>query len=105
MVLRDGLLLIGLGVAIGLPLSLAAGRISASLLYGVKPNDPLTFVLTIAVLLAIGVLAAFIPARRAAAVEPIEELRPERGLSGDVCLIRSRDRKGAVLGWRQGSPY
>lgn len=77
MVLRDGLLLIGLGVAIGLPLSLAAGRISASLLYGVKPNDPLTFVLTIAVLLAIGVLAAFLPARRAAAVEPIEALRHE----------------------------
>ena len=77
MVLRDGLLLIGLGVAIGLPLSLAAGRISASLLYGVKPNDPLTFVLTIAVLLAIGILAAFLPARRAAAVEPIEALRHE----------------------------
>jgi predicted permease len=77
MVLRDGLLLIALGVAIGLPLSLAAGRISASLLYGVKPNDPLTFVLTVAVLLAIGILAAFLPARRAAAVEPIEALRHE----------------------------
>jgi len=77
MVLRDGLLLILLGVAIGLPLSLAAGRISASLLYGIKPNDPLAFVSTIAVLLAIGVLAAFLPARRAAAVEPVEALRHE----------------------------
>jgi predicted permease len=77
MVLRDGLLLIALGVAIGLPLSLAAGRISASLLYGVKPNDPLTFVLTIGVLLGVGVLAAFLPARRAAAVEPVEALRHE----------------------------
>jgi predicted permease len=77
MVLRDGLLLIAVGVAIGLPLSLVAGRISASLLYGIKPNDPLTFALTIAVLLGIGVLAAFIPARRAAAVEPIEALRHE----------------------------
>jgi predicted permease len=75
MVLREGLLLIALGVAIGLPLSLAVGRISASLLYGVKPNDPLTFVLTIAVLLGTGVLTAFLPARRAAAVEPIEALR------------------------------
>ena len=77
MVLRDGLLLIALGVAIGLPFALAAGRISASLLYGIKPNDPLTFGLTIAVLLAIGVLAAFLPARRAAAVEPVEALRHE----------------------------
>jgi len=77
MVLRDGLLLIALGVAIGLPLSLAAGRISASLLYGVKSNDPPTFVLTIAVLLGVGVLAACVPARRAAAVEPVEALRHE----------------------------
>jgi predicted permease len=77
MVLRDGLVLIALGVAIGLPLSLATGRISASLLYGIKPNDPLTLVLTIAALLAIGVLAAFLPARRAATVQPIEALRHE----------------------------
>jgi ABC-type antimicrobial peptide transport system permease subunit len=77
MVLREGLLLIALGVAIGLPLSLAAGRIGASLLYGIKPNDPLSFGLTIAMLLAIGVLAAFLPARRAAAVEPNQALRHE----------------------------
>jgi len=77
MVLRDGLLMIAIGLAIGLPLSLATGRISASLLYGIKPNDPLAFVLTISVLLAIGVLAAYLPARRAAAVEPLEALRHE----------------------------
>ncbi|HXM40048.1 MAG TPA: FtsX-like permease family protein [Bryobacteraceae bacterium] len=77
MVLRDGLLPIALGVAIGLPLSFAAARISASLLYGIKPNDPPIFILTVAVLLVVGVLAAFLPARRAAAVEPIEALRHE----------------------------
>jgi len=77
MVLRDGLLLIAFGVAIGLPLSLAAARVSASLLYGVEPNDPLTFAITIAVLLAIGILAALLPARRAAAVAPIKALRHE----------------------------
>jgi ABC-type antimicrobial peptide transport system permease subunit len=77
MVLRDGLLLVALGVAIGLPLSLAAGRMAASLLYGVGPNDPLTLTMTITVLLAAGVLAAFLPARRAAAVQPMEALRHE----------------------------
>ena len=77
MVLRGGALLIALGVAIGLPISLAAGRISASLLYGIKPNDPVTIGLTIGVLLGIGVLAAFLPARRAAAIQPVEALRHE----------------------------
>ena len=77
MVLRDGLWLIGLGAAIGLPLSLAASRITASLLYGIKPNDPLAFILTLAVLLAVGILAAFLPAHRAAAVEPVDALRHE----------------------------
>ena len=64
-------------MAIGLPLSLAAGRISAALLYGVKPNDPPNILRTVAVLLAIGVLPAFLAARRAAAIEPIEALRRE----------------------------
>jgi predicted permease len=77
MILRDGLLLIAVGAAIGLPLSIAAGRIGASLLYGVKPNDPVAFVLTVTVLVSIGVLAALLPARRAAAVEPIVALRHE----------------------------
>ncbi|MGD0365456.1 MAG: ABC transporter permease [Bryobacteraceae bacterium] len=77
MVLRDGLLLIALGAAIGLPVSFAAVRLSASLLYGIKPNDPLAFGLTVAALLASGALAAFIPARRAASVEPVEALRHE----------------------------
>jgi ABC-type antimicrobial peptide transport system permease subunit len=77
MVLRDGLWLIGLGAVIGLPLSLAASRITASLLYGIKPNDPLAFILTLAVLLVVGILAAFLPAHRAAAVEPVDALRHE----------------------------
>src|SRR5579862_1609173 len=72
MVLRDGLLLIAAGVVIGLPLSVAAGRISASLLYDVKPNNPSTLAFTVTVLLAMGLLAAWLPARRAAAVEPVE---------------------------------
>jgi len=75
MVLRDGLLLIALGIAIGLPLALASARVTASLLYGVKPNDPATILAAVSVLSLAGLLAALVPARRAAAVEPIEALR------------------------------
>jgi len=74
-VLRDGLLLIAAGVVIGLPLSVAAGRLSSSLLYGIRHGDPLASVLTVAVLLVIGIVSAFIPARRAASIEPLEALR------------------------------
>ena len=77
MVLREALLLIGLGMVIGLPLSAAAGKLSASLLYGIRPSDPLTLALTAAALLVTGVMAAFVPARRAALIEPMEALRHE----------------------------
>jgi predicted permease len=77
MVLRDGLFLIAPGIVLGLPLSLAAGRVSSSLLYGIRPGDPLAFALTVAVLLVIGMVSAFVPARRAASIEPVEALRHE----------------------------
>jgi predicted permease len=77
MVLRGGLVLIAMGVAIGLPLSVAAGRVSSSLLYGTRPGDPLAFIVTVAVLLVIGMVSAFVPARRAASIEPVEALRHE----------------------------
>jgi putative ABC transport system permease protein len=75
MVLRDGLLLMAAGIAIGLPLSMAAGRISSTLLYGIRPGDPLAFIVTVAVLLVIGTVSAFVPARRAASIEPVDALR------------------------------
>jgi predicted permease len=77
MLLRDGLLLIAVGVAIGLPIALAAGRITASLLVGIPPYDPPVFAWTITTLLVVGTAAAFIPARRAAGVQPVEALRHE----------------------------
>jgi len=77
MVLRDGLLLIALGVVVGLPVSLAAGRITSSLLYGIQPRDPLTLTLTVGVLLGVGVISAWAPARRAARIDPMQALRHE----------------------------
>ena len=75
MVLRDALTLVALGLAIGWPASLAAARAVGSLLWDIKPEDPLTFVTTAGALAAIGLAAAWIPARRAAAMDPMQALR------------------------------
>jgi putative ABC transport system permease protein len=76
-VLGDGLLLVCLGLAAGLPLSFAAGRIAASLLYGIRPADAVTFGVTIFVLASAGAVAAFVPARRASSIDPMMALRRE----------------------------
>jgi len=77
MVLRGALFQAGIGLAIGLPLAVGVGKLIASQLFGIKPWDPL--MLSVAtILLAIAVLtAAMIPARRAAALNPVEALRSE----------------------------
>ena len=63
------------GSAIGVVLALGASRLLASLLYGVQPSDPFAMAGAIAVLLAVGVLAAFVPARRASLTDPAVVLR------------------------------
>jgi predicted permease len=77
MVLRDALTLVSLGLAIGLPAALAAARAVSSLLFDIQPEDPLTFVTTAGVLAAIGLAAAWMPARRAAGMDPMQALRHE----------------------------
>ncbi len=77
MVLRQGLLLVGAGVAVGLLLAFAVTRSLASLLVGVGPGDPLIFTLVAALLFTVGLLASCIPARRAMKVEPLIALRHE----------------------------
>lgn len=77
MVLRNALLLVGIGLAIGVPVALLGGRLMSTQLYGVRPYDPLTLALAIAILGAFALLAGFIPARRAASVEPMQALRIE----------------------------
>jgi predicted permease len=77
LVLRGALVQVGLGLAIGIPVAVAGGRLLASELYGVKGHEPVIFALA-AVLLAICALAAgFLPARRASALDPIAALRQE----------------------------
>jgi putative ABC transport system permease protein len=75
MVLRDGLRIGVLGALIGIAAAAAASRLLAGLLFGVSAHDPLTFVALAAGLVAVAVLASWIPARRALAVEPIAALR------------------------------
>jgi putative ABC transport system permease protein len=75
MVVRRGLALAAIGLALGLAAALAVTRLLSSLLFSVRPTDPLTFVSLAALLLAVAGVASFLPARRAARVDPIEALR------------------------------
>jgi predicted permease len=77
LVLRQGLWLSGLGVVVGIGGSLAVTRLMASTLYGVAPTDPTAFGVVSVVLVSIGLLASYIPARRATRVDPIIALRAE----------------------------
>ena len=77
MVLRRAILLVALGLAIGIPVALVGGRLMRSQLYGVRAYDPLTLAGAVLVLAAAAALAGFIPARRAASIEPMNALRQE----------------------------
>jgi ABC-type antimicrobial peptide transport system permease subunit len=77
MVVREGLGMVGLGLAIGVAGALAVTRVMASLLFDLSPTDPLTFVGVTVVLGAVAVLASYLPARRAARVDPIVALRSD----------------------------
>ena len=77
MVLRQGLVLVALGLAVGIAISLALVRVLQSYLYATAPTDPLTFVLVIIALLAAGALAALGPAWRATRVDPMLALRAD----------------------------
>jgi putative ABC transport system permease protein len=77
MVIRMGLKLVGLGVGIGLIVSVAIGRVIATQLWGVSAYDPWTLVCVPALLLITGIVACWLPARRAAGVDPLVALRCE----------------------------
>ena len=77
MVIRQGLVAVGIGVAIGLGLVIAGTQVLASLLVGVSTRDPLTFVVAAAVLTSVALLASSIPARRASLLDPLRALRKD----------------------------
>jgi predicted permease len=77
LVLRDSGLLVLAGAVIGIPAALAASRLIRATLYGVAPQDPLAIVLATAALAAVAAIASFLPARRAARVDPIVALHME----------------------------
>jgi len=77
MVLGEGLAITSLGIAVGLAGALALTRLMLALLYGVSPTDPATFVAVPALLAGVALLATWVPARRAARVEPLVAIRCE----------------------------
>jgi predicted permease len=77
MVMREALLVAAAGTALGVPAALAATRLVQSSLFGIKPNDPATIAGAAVALLAVAAFAAWIPARRAAHVDPLTALRNE----------------------------
>lgn len=77
LVLKQGSILIGIGLVAGLVLALASGKLIKGFLYEVKPLDASTYAGVAVLLAAIGLIAAFIPARRAASIQPMQALRDE----------------------------
>ena len=77
LVLGQSLRIAALGVGLGLGAALLVNRVIARLLFGVTPSDPLTFVAVGAVLLTVALVAAYLPARRAMRIDPMEALRHE----------------------------
>ena len=77
LVLRNGLKLAGAGIVLGLIGAMVLTQLLRSLLFGVGPTDPLTFVAVPLLLVSVALLACWLPARRAAKVDPMEALRSE----------------------------
>ncbi|MHC4520895.1 MAG: FtsX-like permease family protein, partial [Planctomycetota bacterium] len=76
-ILREALVLAGLGTAVGMPAALVITQLVRHAFFGVRPHDPLTVVGSIILLFSVAALAAWIPARRAARTDPMEALRYE----------------------------
>ncbi len=77
LVLRDGAVLVGLGLAVGLALAVGLTRLAAGFLHGISPTDPLTFASISLILVLAAAAACYLPALRAARIDPLTALRQE----------------------------
>ena len=77
MILRQGLWKSGIGIGLGLTGAFLLSRYMTSLLFGVRPTDPVVYAAVSAVLVAVALLASYLPARRAAKIDPLAALRDE----------------------------
>jgi len=77
LVMREAGMLLAVGLVIGTGLSMAVGRTTSSLLFGLKPTDPVTIALSVTLLAVVAIVASFLPAMRAARLEPMLALREE----------------------------
>ena len=77
MFLLQGLALTGVGVVVGLVAAAGLGQLMSSVLFGVEPMDPASYLAAVGVIVAASALASYVPARRAAAIDPIETLKAE----------------------------
>ena len=77
MILRESLLVAAVGISVGLPLAVMSSRLLRSMLFGVAPNDPLTFLGALVAVTLVVLAASLIPARRAASIDPMNALRTE----------------------------
>jgi putative ABC transport system permease protein len=77
LILREAVALLSVGLAAGVLLSLASVKTVSSMLFGLQPYDPVTIGLAVAILAGVGLAASYLPARRAAGVDPMEALRAE----------------------------
>ncbi len=101
LVLREALMLLIAGLAIGTGLALWAGKAAEKLLFGLKPNDAVTFVAAAALLAAVAAAAGYVPARRASQMDPMNALRARARASkqsggGATAIPRIPDRSATV---------
>jgi predicted lysophospholipase L1 biosynthesis ABC-type transport system permease subunit len=89
MFVRHGLWLAGIGGALGLVVAAGVTRLMSSLLFGVSACDPVTYVAVSALLITAAVLASYLPARRAMAVDPVQVLRAEQARASTNARVRA----------------
>jgi ABC-type antimicrobial peptide transport system permease subunit len=77
MVLEQAMLLVAAGVVLGLAAAFAAGHVLTNMLYGVSPRNPLLLAIACCAITLTAALAAFLPAHRAASIDPMQALRSE----------------------------